>query len=158
MPNGAGRERRAIPVARRVVCASDRPMRGPPTACHTQPNPKKRVLASFLQRNGDRPPGHPSHSGLSPTTRSLCPATLAQIWPKDIFQAVELVRMESCPAQAVLPLVGLVGDKITRDRYSRDSCSSRNPEGVSRSGLARDSSGCNGSAWPHAIRPLPGWP
>ena len=26
------------------------------------------------------------------------------------------VRMESCPAQAVLPLVGLAADKITRDR------------------------------------------
>ncbi|MGM0486611.1 MAG: hypothetical protein ACQESR_07600 [Planctomycetota bacterium] len=26
--------------------------------------------------------------------------------------------MESCPAQAVLPLVGLAADKIIRDRYS----------------------------------------
>ncbi|MFO7904710.1 MAG: hypothetical protein ACQESR_07740 [Planctomycetota bacterium] len=25
--------------------------------------------------------------------------------------------MESCPAPAVLPLVGLAADKITRDRY-----------------------------------------
>ncbi|MFW6171780.1 MAG: hypothetical protein ACODAD_14935, partial [Planctomycetota bacterium] len=29
----------------------------------------------------------------------------------------EGVRMESCLAQAVLPLVGLTADKITRDRY-----------------------------------------
>ncbi|MFO7907166.1 MAG: hypothetical protein R6U98_31220, partial [Pirellulaceae bacterium] len=37
---------------------------------------------------------------------------------KRIFQAVELVRMENCPAQAVLPLVGLAADKITHDGYS----------------------------------------
>ena len=35
----------------------------------------------------------------------------------NIFQAVGLVRMESCLAQAVLPLVGLAADKITRDWY-----------------------------------------
>ncbi|MGM0486229.1 MAG: hypothetical protein ACQESR_05640 [Planctomycetota bacterium] len=27
--------------------------------------------------------------------------------------------MESCPTQAVLPLVGLAADKLTRDRYNR---------------------------------------
>ncbi|MFO7907339.1 MAG: hypothetical protein ACQESR_08175 [Planctomycetota bacterium] len=32
-----------------------------------------------------------------------------------IFQAVGFVRLESCPAQAVLPLVGLAADKIIRD-------------------------------------------
>ena len=37
--------------------------------------------------------------------------------PSAIFQAVERVRMERCPAQAVLPLVGLAVDKIPRDRY-----------------------------------------
>ncbi|MFO7908315.1 MAG: hypothetical protein ACQESR_25855 [Planctomycetota bacterium] len=28
--------------------------------------------------------------------------------------------MESCPAQAVLPLVGLAADRLTRDRLIRD--------------------------------------
>ncbi|MFW6171188.1 MAG: hypothetical protein ACODAD_11915, partial [Planctomycetota bacterium] len=32
----------------------------------------------------------------------------------NIFQAVELVRIESCPAQAVLPVVGLAADTIIR--------------------------------------------
>ncbi|MFW6171797.1 MAG: hypothetical protein ACODAD_15020 [Planctomycetota bacterium] len=36
----------------------------------------------------------------------------------DILEAVGFVGMESCPAQAVLPLVGLAADTITRDRYS----------------------------------------
>ncbi|MFO7907973.1 MAG: hypothetical protein ACQESR_00840 [Planctomycetota bacterium] len=36
-----------------------------------------------------------------------------------IFQAVELVRVESCPTQAVLPLVGLAADTFIRDRYTR---------------------------------------
>ncbi|MFO7908105.1 MAG: hypothetical protein R6U98_36020 [Pirellulaceae bacterium] len=27
--------------------------------------------------------------------------------------------MESCPTQAVLPLVGLAADKVIRDRYKR---------------------------------------
>ena len=34
-----------------------------------------------------------------------------------IFQTVERVRMESGPAPAVLPLVGLAAGNITRDRY-----------------------------------------
>ncbi|MFO7903086.1 MAG: hypothetical protein R6U98_10515 [Pirellulaceae bacterium] len=34
----------------------------------------------------------------------------------NIFQAVGFVRVESCPTQAVLPLVGLAADKITRHR------------------------------------------
>ncbi|MFO7901212.1 MAG: hypothetical protein R6U98_01005, partial [Pirellulaceae bacterium] len=35
-----------------------------------------------------------------------------------IFQAVGFFRVESCPTQAVLPLVGLAAEKVTRDRYS----------------------------------------
>ncbi|MFW6168943.1 MAG: hypothetical protein ACODAD_00535 [Planctomycetota bacterium] len=35
-----------------------------------------------------------------------------------VFQAVELVRTEICPAQAVLPLVGLAADKITHHGYT----------------------------------------
>ncbi|MFO7902038.1 MAG: hypothetical protein R6U98_05210 [Pirellulaceae bacterium] len=34
-----------------------------------------------------------------------------------IFQAIGLVRMESCPAQAALPLVGLAANNVIRDRY-----------------------------------------
>ncbi|MGM0486530.1 MAG: hypothetical protein ACQESR_07185 [Planctomycetota bacterium] len=34
-----------------------------------------------------------------------------------ILQAVGFVRGESCPTQAVLPLVGLAADKVIRDRY-----------------------------------------
>ncbi|MGM0487516.1 MAG: hypothetical protein ACQESR_12245 [Planctomycetota bacterium] len=34
-----------------------------------------------------------------------------------IFQALGFVRVENCPAQAVLPLVGLAADKVIRDRY-----------------------------------------
>ncbi|MFW6172079.1 MAG: hypothetical protein ACODAD_16455 [Planctomycetota bacterium] len=34
-----------------------------------------------------------------------------------IFQAVGFFRVESCPTQAVLPLVGLAADKIIRDWY-----------------------------------------
>ncbi|MFO7905714.1 MAG: hypothetical protein R6U98_23860, partial [Pirellulaceae bacterium] len=33
-----------------------------------------------------------------------------------VFQAVEVVRVESCPTQAVLPLVGLAADTVIRDR------------------------------------------
>ncbi|MGM0485400.1 MAG: hypothetical protein ACQESR_01370 [Planctomycetota bacterium] len=33
-----------------------------------------------------------------------------------IFQAVESVRMDRCPAQAVLPLVGLAVAEVIRDR------------------------------------------
>ncbi|MFO7902879.1 MAG: hypothetical protein R6U98_09475 [Pirellulaceae bacterium] len=32
------------------------------------------------------------------------------------FQAVGLFRVESCPTQAVLPLVGLAADNVIRDR------------------------------------------
>ncbi|MFO7901806.1 MAG: hypothetical protein R6U98_04035 [Pirellulaceae bacterium] len=35
-----------------------------------------------------------------------------------IFQAVEFFRLESCPTQAVLPLVGLAAEKVIRDRYN----------------------------------------
>ncbi|MGM0490724.1 MAG: hypothetical protein ACQESR_28690, partial [Planctomycetota bacterium] len=35
----------------------------------------------------------------------------------DIFQAVRFFRMECCPTQAVLPLVGLAADTVIRDRY-----------------------------------------
>ncbi|MFO7905429.1 MAG: hypothetical protein ACQESR_04785 [Planctomycetota bacterium] len=34
-----------------------------------------------------------------------------------IFQAVGFFRVESCPAQAVLPLVGLAAEKVIRERY-----------------------------------------
>ncbi|MFO7901342.1 MAG: hypothetical protein R6U98_01680 [Pirellulaceae bacterium] len=34
-----------------------------------------------------------------------------------IFQAVGFFRVERCPTQAVLPLVGLAGTKVIRDRY-----------------------------------------
>ncbi|MGM0489214.1 MAG: hypothetical protein ACQESR_20940, partial [Planctomycetota bacterium] len=34
-----------------------------------------------------------------------------------IFQAVGFVRVENCPAQTVLPLVGLSADKVIRDGY-----------------------------------------
>ncbi|MFW6170241.1 MAG: hypothetical protein ACODAD_07105 [Planctomycetota bacterium] len=34
-----------------------------------------------------------------------------------ILQAVKFVRVESCPAQSVLPLVGRAADKVTRDGY-----------------------------------------
>ncbi|MFW6170648.1 MAG: hypothetical protein ACODAD_09175 [Planctomycetota bacterium] len=46
----------------------------------------------------------------------------------DIFQAVELVRMESCPPQVVLPLVGLAADKITRDGYSPSRMAKERPD------------------------------
>ncbi|MGM0489268.1 MAG: divalent metal cation transporter [Planctomycetota bacterium] len=36
-----------------------------------------------------------------------------------IFQAVGFFRVESCPTQAVLPLVGLATEKVIRDRYKR---------------------------------------
>ncbi|MGM0489988.1 MAG: hypothetical protein ACQESR_24930 [Planctomycetota bacterium] len=36
-----------------------------------------------------------------------------------IFQAVEFVRVESCPTQAIRPSVGLAADEVTRDRYRR---------------------------------------
>ncbi|MFO7902161.1 MAG: hypothetical protein ACQESR_08560 [Planctomycetota bacterium] len=35
-----------------------------------------------------------------------------------IFQAVGFFRVESCPTQAVLPLVGLAAEKVIRDRYN----------------------------------------
>ncbi|MFO7901349.1 MAG: hypothetical protein ACQESR_28735 [Planctomycetota bacterium] len=35
-----------------------------------------------------------------------------------ILQAVGFVRLESCSTQAVLPLVGLAADQVTRDRYN----------------------------------------
>ncbi|MFO7907693.1 MAG: hypothetical protein ACQESR_02850 [Planctomycetota bacterium] len=35
-----------------------------------------------------------------------------------IFQAVGFFRVESCPAQAVLPLVGLATEKVIRDPYN----------------------------------------
>ncbi|MFO7906259.1 MAG: hypothetical protein ACQESR_17370 [Planctomycetota bacterium] len=35
----------------------------------------------------------------------------------NVFQAVGLFRMERCPTQAVLPLVGLAAQKVIRDRY-----------------------------------------
>ncbi|MFW6169531.1 MAG: hypothetical protein ACODAD_03510, partial [Planctomycetota bacterium] len=35
-----------------------------------------------------------------------------------IFQAVGFFRVESCPTQAVLPLVGLATEKVIRDRYT----------------------------------------
>ncbi|MFO7907882.1 MAG: hypothetical protein ACQESR_16095 [Planctomycetota bacterium] len=34
-----------------------------------------------------------------------------------LFQAVGLFRLERCPTQAVLPLVGLAAEKVIRDRY-----------------------------------------
>ncbi|MFO7907878.1 MAG: hypothetical protein R6U98_34860, partial [Pirellulaceae bacterium] len=34
-----------------------------------------------------------------------------------IFQAVGFSRVEGCPTQAVLPLVGLAAEKVIRDRY-----------------------------------------
>ncbi|MGM0488826.1 MAG: hypothetical protein ACQESR_18970, partial [Planctomycetota bacterium] len=37
-----------------------------------------------------------------------------------ILQAVGFVRVESGPAQAVLPLVGLAADKVIRGRYNSD--------------------------------------
>ncbi|MFO7904118.1 MAG: hypothetical protein ACQESR_23570 [Planctomycetota bacterium] len=33
-----------------------------------------------------------------------------------IFQAVGFFQLESCPTQAVLPLVGLAAEKVIRDR------------------------------------------
>ncbi|MFO7906083.1 MAG: hypothetical protein R6U98_25720 [Pirellulaceae bacterium] len=41
-------------------------------------------------------------------------------WPSDggfIRQAVGLVRLKSCPTQAVLPFVGLAAVNVIRDRY-----------------------------------------
>ncbi|MFO7907951.1 MAG: hypothetical protein ACQESR_29365 [Planctomycetota bacterium] len=35
------------------------------------------------------------------------------------FQAAGFVRVESCPTEAVLPLVGLAADKVIRDRYNK---------------------------------------
>ncbi|MGM0488135.1 MAG: hypothetical protein ACQESR_15395, partial [Planctomycetota bacterium] len=35
-----------------------------------------------------------------------------------IFQAVGFFRVESCPTQAVLPLVGLAAEKLIRDRHN----------------------------------------
>ncbi|MFO7907373.1 MAG: hypothetical protein R6U98_32295, partial [Pirellulaceae bacterium] len=35
-----------------------------------------------------------------------------------IIQAVGLTRIERCPTQAVLPLVGLAADTLIRDRYN----------------------------------------
>ncbi|MFO7904249.1 MAG: hypothetical protein R6U98_16415 [Pirellulaceae bacterium] len=35
-----------------------------------------------------------------------------------LFQAVGFFRAESCPTQAVLPLVGLAAEKVIRDRYT----------------------------------------
>ncbi|MGM0489517.1 MAG: hypothetical protein ACQESR_22495 [Planctomycetota bacterium] len=60
-----------------------------------------------------------------------------------IFQAVECVRLERCPTQAVLPLVGLAADTVIRDRHisggrSRPAAklpdASRPPVGRSRGG------------------------
>ncbi|MGM0489247.1 MAG: hypothetical protein ACQESR_21110, partial [Planctomycetota bacterium] len=34
-----------------------------------------------------------------------------------IFQAVRFSRLESCPTQAVLPLVGLAAETVIHDRY-----------------------------------------
>ncbi|MFO7901877.1 MAG: hypothetical protein ACQESR_06955 [Planctomycetota bacterium] len=46
--------------------------------------------------------------------------------------------MESCPTQAVLPLVGLAADKVIRDRYIRRARNASRPprcrEGISPSG------------------------
>ncbi|MFO7907430.1 MAG: formylglycine-generating enzyme family protein [Pirellulaceae bacterium] len=39
-------------------------------------------------------------------------------WFRDIFHAVGFFRVESCPTQAVLPLVGLAAEKVIRDRYN----------------------------------------
>ncbi|MFO7903882.1 MAG: hypothetical protein R6U98_14555 [Pirellulaceae bacterium] len=36
-----------------------------------------------------------------------------------VFQAVGFSRAESCPTQAVLPLVGLAANKVIHDRYIR---------------------------------------
>ncbi|MFO7907202.1 MAG: hypothetical protein ACQESR_10745 [Planctomycetota bacterium] len=49
--------------------------------------------------------------------------------------------MESCPTQAVLPLVGLAAKKVIRDRYNlRETVTVRslNPEFGSRSARRRD--------------------
>ncbi|MFO7906319.1 MAG: hypothetical protein R6U98_26915, partial [Pirellulaceae bacterium] len=35
----------------------------------------------------------------------------------NIFQAVGFFRVERCPTQAVLPLVGLAAENVIRDRY-----------------------------------------
>ncbi|MFO7904853.1 MAG: hypothetical protein ACQESR_16025 [Planctomycetota bacterium] len=38
---------------------------------------------------------------------------------RNVFQAVGLVRGESCPTQPVLPLVGLAADKVIPHRYRK---------------------------------------
>ncbi|MGM0491272.1 MAG: hypothetical protein ACQESR_31475, partial [Planctomycetota bacterium] len=40
---------------------------------------------------------------------------LGRVPPCCIFQAVGFFRVESCPTQAVLPLVGLAAEKVIRD-------------------------------------------
>ena len=55
--------------------------------------------------------------GIGAGTKQVCFAP-RRVKARIIFQAVELVRMESCPAHFVLPLVGLAADKITRDGYT----------------------------------------
>ncbi|MFO7904227.1 MAG: hypothetical protein R6U98_16305 [Pirellulaceae bacterium] len=46
--------------------------------------------------------------------------------------------MESCPAQAVLPLVGLAADKVVRDSRSSSACRRLIPTGCWRRGKPRE--------------------
>ncbi|MGM0489597.1 MAG: hypothetical protein ACQESR_22910 [Planctomycetota bacterium] len=36
------------------------------------------------------------------------------------FRRLDFSPVESCPTQAVLPLVGLAAEKVIRDRYNLD--------------------------------------
>ncbi|MFO7905642.1 MAG: hypothetical protein ACQESR_08940 [Planctomycetota bacterium] len=62
-----------------------------------------------VERAGRRPPSWI----LAGPTRGRADCGLAVI-----FQAVGFGRVESCPTQAVLPLVGLAADQAIRDRHS----------------------------------------
>ncbi|MFO7908131.1 MAG: hypothetical protein R6U98_36160 [Pirellulaceae bacterium] len=69
--------------------------------------------------------------GVYATSHDICGDVFLLVAPEDIFQAVGFVRVESCPTQAVLPLVGLAADKIIRDRYE-SACDGNSRHGPSR--------------------------
>ncbi|MGM0488824.1 MAG: hypothetical protein ACQESR_18960 [Planctomycetota bacterium] len=61
-------------------------------------------------------------SGRRPrAAQSRSPTVIVQAGPNSenssIFQAVRFLRVERCPTQAVLPLVGLAAEQVIRDPY-----------------------------------------
>ncbi|MFO7901678.1 MAG: hypothetical protein R6U98_03370 [Pirellulaceae bacterium] len=81
------------------------------------------------------------------------------------FRRLDFFRLESCPTQAVLPLVGLAAEKVIRDRYVFQAVgffpsgklpdASRPPVGRTRGGESHPRPvcvrGCPASGWHFGI-------